>query len=753
MRFLLAKRLNPISQPVVFNLPDFTIAEILTETVSFSLVECPVQDSVATIEKPRAIEFDNFLVTTGVEDISNVIDGVLLTPEIETLFEPLTRPKVAGKRYREPDKILDDGNKRQTAFNLGIALKCRHDLPQDLCQTCRDQRATKRRLKREKESAAVDVFEQLRYILQPPILKAVGQPTVFPNGLRPYDFQIAGVKWLVDRTEALLADEMGLGKTIQAIIAMRVLFRNGSLQRALVVCPASMTIVWERELKSWAPDLRPLRIHGSADVRSEAWKAPAEVYIISYETLWRDVPDISSDQFDLCILDEAQKIKNPNTNAQKGVKKLNPKWRWALSGTPIENTSQDAVSIFSFLVPNLFSATELPDAATVRSKIMPYTLRRSIEDSGLDIPDLIHQEHWLELSDSQRARYNHEEESGIAGIQELGEDATRINVLALISKLKQICNYDEESGESCKLEFLKDGLEEIVAKNDKALIFSQYPVKTLKLIEPKLKEFKPLTFDGSLNLKKRDDVIQEFQNDEDNQILLISTKAGGTGITLTRANHVFHFDHWWNPAVVDQGTARVRRIGQEKPVFAHSLYASNTVEERIAQILKEKRDTFKEVFGDLASEIDEIAIARLSDEVLFSLFGLKPPEKEKTTKFLDMTPEEFERSVCTLFEAWGYKLSVTGRPGDGGIDLDGYSQGMGGGRVVVQCKRYSNTVPVDAVRDLFGVVAADHNISRGFLVTTSKFSKPTRDFVKDKRITLIDGSELEARFADIKASS
>jgi len=725
-------------------------------------VESPVHDSIGTLDRPSKVEFHDLLVTPDNTRIDNLIDGFLSTPEIETFFEPLKRPPVAGKSYGEPDANLEDEGKNQSATDVNVALRCRHGLIKDLCQMCLEQQATSNRIKikRDKEFAVVDVFEQLRYILQPPILKPNGQPTFFPNGLKPYDFQIFGVKWLTDRTEALLADEMGLGKTIQAIIAMRVLFRKGTLQRALVVCPASMLITWQRELKSWAPDLRPLRIHGSKDVRSEAWKAPAEIYIVSYETLWRDISEIPASRFDICVLDEAQKIKNPGVKASQAVKKLNPKYRWALTGTPIENTTQDTVAIFSFLEPNLFGVTKSPSTATLRKKIAPYTLRRTIEDSGVDIPDLTHQDHWLELTESQRARYDRAEAKGVAGIKVLGDKATRINVLALISQLKQICNYDEESGESCKLEFLKDGLEGIVAGNDKALIFSQYPVKTLKLIEPDLKEYRPLIFDGSLNANKRDEVIQSFQNNEDNQILLISIRAGGMGLTLTRANHVFHFDHWWNPAVVDQGTARIRRIGQEKPIFAHSLYASNTVEERISQILINKRDTFEKVFGDLSSELDDKAIGRLSDEDLFGLFDLNPPEKEqsklpkneKTKKFADMTPEEFERSVCALFEYLGYKLFVTQQTRDGGIDLDGHQEGVGGGRVIVQCKRYSGKVSVAAIRDLFGVVSADHNISQGFLVTSSSFTKDARDFAKDKRITLIDGVELKARFLNIKTS-
>ena len=744
LRSRIAERLLPINRPLMLNLPDFSIVGATPQIVRFNQLECPIQDLVVMMGTPLSVEVDVFLAAPQVEIISDVNNCILATPEIETLFEPIKRPSVRGKRY------FEGADPEQPVLIRDPALKCRHDLPQDLCQTCRDQRATRMGARNaRKQPTAVDVFEQLWYILQPPILSPTGQPTVFPNGLKPYPFQIAGVDWLVKRKEALLADEMGLGKTIQAIIAMRVLFRNGSIRNALVVCPASMTITWERELKSWAPELRRSRIHGSRYEHAEAWRAPSQVYVVSYETLARDFPGIATDQFDLCILDEAQKIKNTNTANHRGVKGLDPKWRWSLSGTPIENSTQDAVSIFSFLVPGLFAMGESPNTTMVREKIEPYTLRRSIEDCVVEMPELIHQEHWLRLTDSQRSRYEQAKENGVEYIKSRGDTATRINVLALISKLKQICNYDEESGESCKLEFLKEELEKVVAQNDKALVFSQYPVKTLTPIDPELADFKPIFFDGSLSVKAKDDAIQRFQYSDENQVMLISIRAGGTGLTLTKANHVFHFDHWWNPAVVDQGTARIRRIGQKKPVFAHSLYALDTVEEQIALILEAKRDTFKDVFGNLGSGLDDKAIDSLSDEDLFGLFDLKPPGKEDVTKFLDMSPEEFERSVCTLFDHLRYKLSVTQRTRDGGIDLDGYRLGVGGGRVIVQCKRYSGTVSVSAVRELFGVVSGDNSITEGFLVTTGRFSNDAKDFAKNKRITLVDGIELETRCRNV----
>ena len=776
IRANIAKRLTPFRQTLVFDSPEFTIAGVPSvmvqfsplveepksihfyndsllaasspEIVSFSVIESPSQDSVAPIEKPGSVEFNNFLNVDNIEDVSDVIEEIFSIPRIESLLEAMARPSVAGRRYRETDQVLEEEG-RQATFKIDMDVRCRHGLIRGQCQTCQDQRTTRGRSRGEKEATTVDVFEQLYYILQPPILQPAGQPTIFPGGKKPYGFQIAGVHWLVDRKAALLADEMGLGKTIQAIIALRVLFRNGELQRVLVVCPASLTTNWEREFRLWAPELRPLRVQGPPHVRAEAWNAHAQVYIVSYETLARDRDTPRPDYFELCILDEAQKIKNPATANHRGVKRITPKWRWALTGTPIENSVQDAVAIFDVLAPGLFTSSDTPTAAAVRRKIAPYTKRRSIEDADVDIPDLNHQEHWLELNVQQRARYDAIEKGGVENIKALGDGATRVHVFALISQLKQICNYDDDSDQSCKLDFLRDSLEEIAARDDKALVFSQYPVKSLQVIAPKLEEFKPLIFDGSLSSRERDARVQRFQLEEDNQILLMSIKAGGVGLTLTRANHVFHLDHWWNPAILDQGTARVRRIGQDKPVFAHSLYASNTVEERIARILEEKRQTFSEVFGNLRSQDDDTVINRLSDEDLFGLFGLKPPNQSESKGLEPMTPEEFENAVCTFFNAMGYNLSVTQRTRDGGIDLDGRGGGLGQGRVVVQCKRYSNPVGVGTVRELFGVISDDLSITQGFLVTTSRFTQDAQDFARGKRITLIDGTELEIRFSNL----
>lgn len=736
--FLVKVTRKEVKPPSVFHFEYLVMAKAQTEVVELDRLEHPAQISIPTTRQASTSTSEELLDSSA--DVIGIDDSLLLLPpEIVVVFEPIVRPCVEGKDYREQERAVHTGG-RQTNTGGG-----------------------NRYGPRNPKVPVVDVFEQLRHILQPPILPPNGKPVIFPNGNKPYPYQLAGVNWLVEHEQALLADQMGLGKTIQAIIAIRVLFRKGELENALVVCPASMTNVWEREIKSWAPELRPLRIQGQQWLRADAWQSHAEIYIVSYETLRNDIDQLPPEKFGLYVLDEAQKIKNPSTKTHRAVAQLTPKYRWALTGTPIENSIGDVVAIFNVLKPDLFKNEYLPSTHAVRLKIEPHLLRRTLDQVKLDLPELTHQEHWLDLLPRQRAEYDRTESREVKTIKRMGQEATRIHILALITQLKQICNYDDSSEQSCKLDFITDQLEDLAEDNDKALVFSQYPVKTLEKIGPKLRRFAPLTYSGALSSKQRDDVIAKFQDTDDNAVLLMSVRAGGMGITLTRANHVFHFDHWWNPAIVDQASARVHRIGQKKPVFIHSLYAADTIEQRIFDLLQQKRAVFRAVFGQNAEASDE-DLTRMSDEDLFGLFGLDVPGKSKTgtqadavngslsKPFEDMSPREFEEAVRDMFEGLGYSLALTKQSGDGGIDLDGHRTGLGGGRVVVQCKRYSGAVSVAQVRDLFGVVSSDSNIEAGFLVTTGRFSDQARGFAKDKRVTLIDGLELQARSRQVTRS-
>ena len=306
---------------------------------------------IPSIETPFGIDND-FLAALKFE-----------LPQIFNLFDKLGHPKRAGKVFNPLIDTNGDpqlGTKRPRQLDLG--LRCKHGMARALCADCKNHEARRRESRQRRTPRTpptIDVFEQLRYILQPPILERLGDPVVFPEGRKPYPFQIVGIQWLIERPGALLADEMGLGKTIQAIVAMRILFRRGELQRVLVVCPASVGSTWEREIRDWAPELTSIRVHGSRWERDSKWQTPAEVYIVSYETLSRDVNDagvIPGISFELCIADEAQKIKNRSTKNARAVKSVarNARYRWALTGTPLENAIDDTVSIFEFILPGLF---------------------------------------------------------------------------------------------------------------------------------------------------------------------------------------------------------------------------------------------------------------------------------------------------------------------------------------------------------------------------------------------------------------
>jgi superfamily II DNA or RNA helicase len=746
-RIKLADRLNRVEAPQLFSLPQFDIAEPATMDIVFVPLEPAAVYLERMLSEYGAIDLDVGLQAPVVIEISDLklllsADG---TPgfEVLNLFEPLLRPRLAGKPYDSSNAKRDETPKQgrlpgELNKEVGPIARCRHGLLRRDCSICNQaQQASK-----QPQIATFDVFDQLYYILQPPILERLERPDVFPDGRKPYQFQIEGIKWLVDHPNALLADEMGLGKTVQAIVAMRVLFRRGEVRKALIVAPVSILTNWERELDGWAPELKPLLIQGTPEIRTEQWATPADVLLVSHETLARDYEQLTlrPKTIDLVIIDEAQKIKNPTTDRAKAAKSMSQvaKYRWALTGTPLENSIGDTISILEFVSPGANLNSEM-GVSELRRTMKPLVLRRTKKMVDVQFPEIRHEEVWLDLSASQRANYQKAEAEGIQNLRALGNEASRVHVFALITKLKKICNYDDDSGQSSKLEYLQDNLPELVANDEKALVFSQYPNVTLRKLLPKLADYNPSLFEGSLSLSERDQKVRNFQNDDTTKLMLMGVHSGGTGLTLTRANHVFHFDHWWNPAVVDQATARIHRIGQERTVFVTSLYTSRTIEARVDKLLKQKRELFRSVFGELE---DEKVLEKLSDEDLFGLFGLEVPGSREQTKMFSGTPEEFEQLIQKLFSAMGYIVKVTQRTRDGGIDLEGRAQGIAAGKVAIQCKRYKDSVSVEKVREFWGVIA-ESSVSQGFMVTTSDFTDPAKRFARDRgRLRLIAGVEL-----------
>ncbi|MGH7381118.1 MAG: DEAD/DEAH box helicase [Candidatus Methylomirabilales bacterium] len=483
------------------------------------------------------------------------------------------------------------------------------------------------------EPKGLDIFEMLLPVLMPPATTEFRDDLLFPYEL--YPFQRAGVKWLFDSKAALLADDMGLGKTVQAITAFRALIRRSLALQALVICPKSVLTNWIRELERWAPELIAVRLHGNQSMRNIAWRAyvgKCHVLVTTYETVRQDRELITGRTFDLVITDEVQRIKNPDIPTSRAVCNVASKRRWALSGTPLENKLEDLVAVFRFVKSDLFQAKEVPflSVKVARDRVRPFILRRRKEEALPELPEKVVDTKWLELSDRQRRLYDQVEKEGVHRLRRT-PGVTVHHVLALIQELKQICNFERGSGTSSKIDFLTEEFLEKACQNDgKAIVFSQY-VKTLEEICKHIRQYEPLLYTGQLSATQRDNIEQAFNTNNENKVLLVSLRAGGLGLNLTRANYVLHFDRWWNPAVERQAEDRAHRIGQGKTVFVTRLICQGTIEERIEQLLERK----KVLFHDVVDELADVSLERvLSEEELFGLFGLKPPRRTR-----EETPE------------------------------------------------------------------------------------------------------------------
>jgi superfamily II DNA or RNA helicase len=532
----------------------------------------------------------------------------LLTPlvEVVTLLQPLGSPTTAGSVFvKDESTVTARGQTRsRTSIRpLGI--------PKEV---------------NPKEPKGYDVFAMLLPILMPPATSEFREELLFPAEL--YPFQRAGVKWLFENEDALLADDMGLGKTVQAITAFRALVRRGMAMQALVVCPKSVLTNWLHELDRWAPELVASRVQGPVDQRRVTWQAyigKCHVLVTTYDTVRQDSAVIRGRPFDVVIADEIQRIKNPSTATSQAVRSLPAKKKWGLTGTPLENSAEDVAGIFSFIRPGLFrlGQTQVLSASTIRDRIRPFVLRRRKQEVLPDLPPVVVDTKLLELTESQRRTYDQAEDEGVIRLKN-SQNLTLQHVFALIGALKQICNFDPDTGDSCKVEYLlEEFLPEACTENQKALVVSQY-VESLSEIGSQIAEYSPITFTGSLSLPQRDAVLRDFESNDDRKVLLLSLRAGGVGLNLARANYVLHFDRWWNPAIEDQATARVHRIGQTRSVFVSRIVCQGTIEERIERLLERKRVLFSQV----VDELSDVGLEQVfSEEELFGLFGLEPPRR------------------------------------------------------------------------------------------------------------------------------
>lgn len=459
----------------------------------------------------------------------------------------------------------------------------------------------------------------------------------FQADLRPY--QLVGYNWLNFMQEqtfgALLADDMGLGKTVQILALLDSLRQEN--KRTLLVIPASLLENWKKEAARFAPHLRIQVLHGKNNFIQDA---EADLLITTYGMVAR-MEALKEERFDLLILDEAQAIKNPGTKQTKSIKALKARAKIAMTGTPIENRLSDLWSVFDFLNSGLLgSKTEFgkqikkgTDYGALRQMISPFILRRLKTDHRIisDLPEKNEQKEYVSLSKKQIALYKglqRDIEKSMAatdGIQRKGL------VLAAISKFKQICNHpDQYLGNqefkpklSGKFEALRDICETIRDKHEQVLIFTQFKemCEPLNVFLAEVFGQSGLVLHGGVPVKKRGELVEQFNApDTYTPYMVLSIKAGGVGLNLTAANHVIHFDRWWNPAIENQATDRAFRIGQEKNVFVYKFVTSGTIEEKIDELLAEKT----QLSNDLITETSgENWLTEMSNDDLRNLFTLE----------------------------------------------------------------------------------------------------------------------------------
>lgn len=469
-------------------------------------------------------------------------------------------------------------------------------------------------------------------------------PSHIQATLRTY--QKEGVNWLERLRRmhlgGILADDMGLGKTLQAIIAITQSHKETETPSSLIVCPTSLLYNWKEEFHKFNPKLKVLVVDSTPEKRRKLLQTVSDfdVVVTSYNLLQKDIEHYQKINFNYAVLDEAQHIKNRGTRNAKSVKMICAAHKLILTGTPIENSLDELWSLFDFLMPGLLSSydrfvekyirklTPTPESGnnldSLKRKVSPFILRRMKEDVLGDLPPVSEILYHCHLTDAQRELYNSYAASAKEELSRLvkkeGFEKIQIHVLATLTRLKQICCHpaifakdQPESGDSAKYDMLMELLPSLIEGRHKTVIFSQY-TKMLTIMREDLNQRGiPFAYlDGSS--KNRLEIVNQFNEDPATPIFLVSLKAGGSGLNLTGADTVIHYDMWWNPAVENQATDRVHRMGQKRSVSSYKLITLNTIEEKIVNLQQRKKGLVKKVIGS-----DDEAVSKLTWEEVLEL--------------------------------------------------------------------------------------------------------------------------------------
>lgn len=474
-------------------------------------------------------------------------------------------------------------------------------------------------------------------------IQEVTVPKTLKGSLRPY--QEKGLRWLYTNTVkgfgTCIADDMGLGKTIQVIsLILKLKEENRIKGQSLVVCPTTLLGNWVKELHGFAPSLNVSVYHGPDRKLDEK----ADIIITTFAVLRIDIEEIKKKSWGLLVIDEAQNIKNPDTSQTLAVKSLKAEFKIAMTGTPVENRLTELWSIFDFINKGYLGSLrefqkryavpiekfkQTNRAEKLKLSISPFVLRRLKTDKSVisDLPEKVVLDEYCYLSKTQAALYESTLNSIMGQIAEAQGINRRGMIFKLITALKQICNHPfqyKKSGEmtkdvSGKCDKFISVLDGILQNKEKSVVFTQYKEMGKILVPIVQNELSttPLFFHGSLNTAQREAMLKQFQEDDESRIMILSLKAGGTGLNLTNATNVIHYDLWWNPAVEDQATDRTYRIGQKNNVMVHRLITLGTFEEKIDEMIKKKKELV-----NMAVFEGEKTITDLTDEEIYNIFTL-----------------------------------------------------------------------------------------------------------------------------------
>ena len=552
------------------------------------------------------------------------VDFEIRTPSVFNIDNFDKRVSISDNLFKDIPSIKDSGKIYDLKKGSFI-----YNLPR--------QSENKKNVSNSTKYKTLSLFDYIKPILMPEIDVDLYSELHFPSPL--FNYQIQGIKFLLSNKSALLADQMGTGKTVMTTTAIRILFIKGLIKKAMVVVPSNLINVWQSHLKNWAPELQFLTINDTKDMRNILWQIRAHVYIISYDTLKNDYKEKSvllkdfSKNLDLIVLDEAHNIKNKDTFKAKAVKSIskNAHYRWALSGTPLQNNIKELVSLLEFLIPNQkFDNLTIEELKEILKSIM---LRRLKKDVLSQLPEKLPPEiEKFELSPIQKQYYENYlnyERSRLLNLYERIKYEKNFNymmkqnLIFSLQKLRQICNFPPESIHSPKVERLKEIVKELADQKEKVVIFTNFVnegvdkiIKNLKTI---LQPQQIVSYHGSLKPEEKNLAVKKFVEDEKCLVFVGTINAAGEGLTLTSSSYVIFFDLHWNPAKMWQAEDRVHRIGQKNKVNIYTFITQNTVEEKILQKLEEKRSMINNVIDDVSSDIESVSLSDLLDFI-----GLSP---------------------------------------------------------------------------------------------------------------------------------